>query len=215
MGINRLKKIYNIFKTFFRKSLKTNLNKYDSYEAYIKHQKIKTTDQDRIKKWLNEEWEIKYNGFIEIFSRNNKYIKNKNNAICLGARTGQEVKALIDLGVNAIGIDLVAFPPYTIEGDIHNLQFKDNTVDLEFTNIMDHSLYPEIFISEMERVCAIDGIIILHLQLGNNIDAFTENIIHKPNKIISFFKKCKIIESKSIKNLHDQMHWEIILKKII
>ena len=71
MGINRLKKIYNIFKTFFRKSFKTNLNKYDSYDAYIKHQKIKTTDQNRIKKWLNEEWEIKYNGFIEIFSRNN------------------------------------------------------------------------------------------------------------------------------------------------
>jgi len=96
MGIDRLKEIYSIFKTFFKKSLKTNLNKYDTYDAYIKHQKIKTTDQNRIKKWLNEEWEIKYNGFIEIFSRNNKYIKNKNNAICLGSRTGQEVKALQD-----------------------------------------------------------------------------------------------------------------------
>ncbi len=213
--INTIKYVSYFLKKLFKKGIKTNINRYDSYEEYLKHQKVKTTDQIRIHKWQNDEWEIKYNGFREIFSRNNKYIKNKNNAICLGARTGQEVKALIDLGVNAIGIDLVAFPPYTVEGDIHNLQFKDNTVDLEFTNIMDHSLYPEIFISEMERVCAIDGIIILHLQLGHNIDPFTENIIHKPNKIINFFKKCKVLDSKSIKNLHDQMHWELILKKII
>jgi hypothetical protein len=36
------------------------------------------------------------NKIIEIFSRNIKYIKNNNNAICLGYRTGKEVKALQD-----------------------------------------------------------------------------------------------------------------------
>ena len=215
MGINKLKKIYNFFKTFFKNNLETNLNKYDTYDAYIEHQKVKTTDQNRIHKWQNDEWGIKYNGFREIFSRNNKYIKNKNNAICLGSRTGQEVKALQDLGLIAIGVDLVAFPPYTVEGDIHNLKHDDSSFDFIFTNIMDHSLNPKKFILEMERVCIAQGIIIVHLQLGENIDQYTENIIHHPKSIISLFSACNLLESKPINNLHDQMHWELILKKII
>ena len=84
--INRIKYVSALLKKLFKKGIRTNINKYDSYEAYLKHQKVKTTDQIRI---------------------------------------------------------------------------------------------------------------------------------HKPNKIIFFFKTCKVIDSKSIKNLHDQMHWEIILKKII
>jgi len=215
MGINSLKKIYNILKKFSKKNLETNLHKYNTYDAYIKHQKVKTTDQNRIHKWQNNEWEIKYNGFRKIFSRNNKYIKNKNNAICLGSRTGQEVKALQDLGLNTIGVDLVAFPPYTDEGDIHNLKYDDSSFDFIFTNIMDHSLNPKKFILEMERVCIDQGIIIVHLQLGENIDRYTENIIHSPKSIISLFNACKLLESNPINNLHDQMHWEIILKKII
>ena len=51
-------------------------------------------------------------------------MKDVKKGVCLGSRTGQEVKALIDLGIDAIGIDLVEFPPYTIVGDVHNMQFE-------------------------------------------------------------------------------------------
>ena len=199
----------------FKKGIKTNLNKHDSYEVYVKHQKIKTTDPERIKKWLNEEWQIKYEGFKDIFERNALYIKDKKNALCLGSRTGQEVKVLQDLRLNAIGVDLVAFPPYTEVGDIHNLKFNDGAFEFIFTNIMDHSLYPEKFIFEMERVCKTNGVIIIHLQLGENHDKYTETILHGPKPIISLFNSSKLLVSKPISNLHDQMHWEIILKKII
>jgi len=215
MGINRLNKIYNIFNFFLKKSIKTNLNKYNTYDEYLKHQKIKTTDPERIQKWLNEEWQIKYEGFKDIFERNILYIKDKENALCLGSRTGQEVKALQDLGLNAIGIDLVAFSPYTEVGDIHNLKFNDGGFDFIFTNIMDHSLYPEKFIFEMERVCKTNGVIIIHLQLGKNHDKYTETILRGPGPILSLFNSSKLLVSKPISNLHDQMHWEIILKKII
>ena len=141
------------------------------------------------------------------------YVKDKENAICLGARTGQEVKALQDLNINAIGIDLVPFSPYTIKGDIHNLQFKDMQFDLVFTNIIDHSLYPEKFVKEMQRVCTNNGIIIVHLQLGDNIDIYTENIIFDPKVIISLFSESKLLQSKKINNLHDSMHWELIFAK--
>ena len=215
MAVTRFNNIKKIFKRVFQRGLRTNLNKHDSYEAYIKHQKIKTTDPKRIQKWLNEEWQIKYEGFKDIFENNRAYIKDKKNAICLGSRTGQEVKALQDLGLNVIGVDLVAFPPYTEVGDIHNLKFNDGAFDFIFTNIMDHSLYPEKFIFEMERVCKTNGVIIIHLQLGEIHDKYTETILHGPKPIISLFNSSKLLVSKPISNLHDEIHWEIILKKII
>jgi len=213
--INTIKYIPYFLKKLFKKGIKTNLNKHDCYETYVKHQKIKTTDTEKIQKWLNEEWQIKYEGFKDIFERNRLYIKDKKNALCLESRTGQEVKALQDLGLNAIGVDLVAFPPYTEVGDIHYLKFNDGAFDFIFTNIMDHSLYPEKFIFEMERVCKTNGVIIIHLQLGENHDEYTETILHGPKPIVSLFNSSKLLVSKPISNLHDQMHWEIILKKII
>ena len=108
--LNKLKKNkkFNYFdKIFFQKNI-IFLNKYNEYADYLEHQN-KTMNPSKIKLWKGEEWEIKYIGFLEIFNRNKKYIANKNNVICLGARTGQEVKALIDLEIDAVGIDLVPF----------------------------------------------------------------------------------------------------------
>ena len=68
------------------------------------------------------------------------------------------------LGMEAIGIDLVEFQPYAIKGNIHNLTFGNEIFNLIFTNILDHSLYLKKFISEMERVAAKEGIIILNIQ---------------------------------------------------
>ena len=213
----------NIFKSIksskflFRKYFLSNkiiaTHNYEKYGDYIKFQKEKTLDPKRIDKWFNHEWGIKYDGFKEIFNNNFQYIQDKSNAICLGARTGQEVKALIDLGINAIGIDLVSFPPFTKEGDIHNLKELDSSFDLIFTNIFDHSLYPEKFCSEMERVCQPGGIIIIHLQLGVDGDKYSENVVHKPHLIYKYFVNSEMIRSKAIKNSFDGMNWELIFKK--
>ena len=209
----KINKLLIFLRFFFQNKKIIYLNKYAEYSNYIKHQKNKTTDPKKIKKWLGEEWEIKYKGFYQIFTRNKKYIFNKKNAICLGSRTGQEVKALIDLGINAMGLDLVAFPPYTIEGDIHNIDKQSNSIELIFTNIIDHSLFPEKFCSEMERICKSNGHIIIHLQRGIEGDLYSENMINDPDVIINFFKIAKVLESRAIKNNFDMMNWEIILQK--
>ena len=80
------------------------INNYEDYNDYIEYQKEKTEDKERQKKWLNEEWELKINIFkllfLDIFRRlydiNKRKIKMERS-LCLGSRTGQEVKALIDL----------------------------------------------------------------------------------------------------------------------
>ena len=211
---NKLKSLIVLIRSLIQNKKIIFLNKYKKYADYLDHQKNKTMDPSKIKLWMGEEWETKYVGFLEIFNRNKNYISNKKNAICLGARTGQEVKALIDLGINATGLDLVPFPPYTLEGDIHNINKQSNSVELVFTNIMDHSLYPKKFCLEMERICKSKGHIIIHLQKGIDGDLYSENMIRDPNVIIKFFKVSKVLESRFIRNSFDMMNWEIILEKI-
>tara|TARA_Y100000389_G_C17452396_1_gene515751 strand:+ start:764 stop:1357 length:594 start_codon:yes stop_codon:yes gene_type:complete len=190
-------------------------HKYNNYQDYVNFQLIKTKDKSKQKKWLNKEWRLKIDIFKNVFNTNINIIKKLKKGLCLGARTGQEVLALQELGLkDTIGIDLHEFPPYTIKGDIHNLNFPDNTFDFEFSNIFDHSIYPDKFINEIERTLKLNGIIIFHLQLNINQDKYTEIIIKNLNSFKSLFKKCKIISERKINTGIIAMNYEIVLQKI-
>jgi SAM-dependent methyltransferase len=186
---------------------------YADYGKYVDHQKEKTCDSRRIEKWKGEEWRVKYDGFMDIYRRNWEYLESRKQALCLGARTGQEVKALLDLGIQALGVDLVPFPPYTVEGDIHDLKYDPATYDFVFTNIFDHALYPEKFCAEMERVTMAGGVIMVHLQLGIDGDEYTETVVFRPDSVIAMFDNVEVLESRRIQNTFDGMNWEIILRK--
>jgi ubiquinone/menaquinone biosynthesis C-methylase UbiE len=153
-------------------------------------------------------------GFKELFDRNAKYINDKKNSICLGSRTGQEVLSLRNRGINSIGIDLVEFPPYTVTGDIHNLKYDSNTFDLVFCNIIDHCYDLNKAIFEMERICSLDGIIIINIQVNELGDEYSENIINDINSFELMFKRCSVLKSEKIKNSFDGMNHEIVFKKI-
>jgi len=214
---NMIKKLirkiyYKYFLSYFSKKIKIFKN-HKNYENYIERQKQKTLDPNRIKKWTGVEWEIKLDGFRKLFHRNQEFVKDTSSCICLGSRTGQEVKALQELKKKAIGIDLVEFPPYTVIGDIHNLNFQNNEFDLVFTNIFDHSIKPDKFVSEMERVCMTGGYIIINLQLKTPGDEFSENIVYDVSEVIKMFKKSKTIKSRTITNSFDAMNHELVMKK--
>lgn len=212
--------IFNFIKKIYYKFLGPLLygkikifNRHNSYEDYLAHQKEKTTDPARIAKWKGKEWDIKVDGFRNLFNRNIDYVKNKKNSICLGARTGQEVYVLRELGLQSIGIDLVPFPPFTVEGDIHNLSYKDEQFDLVFTNILDHSLYLDKFISEMERVCKKNGNIIINIAINNIGDKYSENMINSPEEVEKLFHNSKVVVSKNVKNTFDELNYEIVFEK--
>ena len=183
--------------------------RHDSYAEYVAKQKEKTLDPARISKWTGPEWETKMDWFRRVFTRNQPYLGK--NAICLGARTGQEVAVLREMGLESVGIDLVAFPPYTKEGDIHELDFADDTFDFAFTNIFDHALYPDKFVSEMERVCK--GHIVLNLQINTKGDDYSENEVKDPADVIGLFKRSTVVESRSIDNNFDGMNYELVMKR--
>jgi SAM-dependent methyltransferase len=210
---NIVKKIYYRFLSKYIDGKIKIFNRHSSYEDYVKKQMEKTLDPKRISRWKNDEWQIKVDGFESLFKRNEEYIKNKKKTLCLGSRTGQEVFVLRKLGMEAIGIDLVEFPPYTIKGDIHNLFYEDGIFDLVFTNILDHSLYLQKFISEMERVSTKGGIIILNIQENKTFDDYSENIINDSKPIIELFKNSSLLKSRKIKNTFDGMNRELIFEK--
>lgn len=203
---------YNYFSRFIDGKLKV-FNRHKTYDDYIKKQLEKTLDPERIAKWKGTEWKVKVDGFKKLFDRNKEFVKDKKKALCLGSRSGQEVFVLRELGLEAIGIDLVEFPPYTIKGDIHDLFYKDNEFDLIFTNIIDHSLYLEKFISEMERVASKEGVIILNLITNVQTDDYAENRLNSAEPIIKMFKKSKLVINRKIKNTFDSMNVELIFKK--
>ena len=157
------------------KEVNPNKNKYADY---ISLQKEKTTDPKRREKWLNQEWDLKLNGFERIFRENISVIGRK--CLCIGARTGQEVQALINLGKEAVGIDLVPCEPLVIEGDFHDLSFEDESFDFVFSNVFDHALYPDKFLQEINRVLSSTGVAILHLQTGGFNDKYG---VHDINEV--------------------------------
>lgn len=155
--------------------------RHQSYEDYIAFQKKKTEDPVRRAKWLGEEWDIKLNGFMNEFKRFSSLLKPNSKVLCLGARTGQEVVALKSLGVQDVtGIDIVPHEPHVVYGDIHDLEYANDTFDFVYTNIIDHSSNPTKMISEMERVLKRDGFALIQTQIGLNQDEYTEFEIKNP-----------------------------------
>ena len=119
-----------------------------------------------------------------------------------------------ELGIeDTIGIDLHKFEPYTIEGDIHDLKYEDNTFDLEFSNIFDHSLYPEKFISEIYRTLKPGGIVIIHIQFGIGQDKYTETIVESLSAIKDLFNKFQLIKEGNIESGLIAMNYKFIFKK--
>lgn len=190
------------------------LNNYNTYKDYLYHQIKKTTDPNRRRKWLGEEWDLKLNGFKEIFSSKKDLIGDCKDVLCIGARTGQEVAALRDLGYDAVGIDLIPCEPYVIQCDMHKLTFENEKFDFVFSNVFDHSLYPEKKCAEMERVLRPGGIIIMHMQMDISQDKYTEVIIEDVEKdVASLFEQSEIVKSQNINKNFAAMNYELILRK--
>lgn len=190
------------------------VREYNSYEEYTRHQKEKTLDPVRRQKWMNEEWGQKIQVFETAFKNLPISIPDKY-CLCVCARTGQEVQALRILGAKAIGIDLVANPPFVAEGDMHQLPFVGNQFDLVFCNSLDHSLKPEQALLEMRRVVKSNGFIYLQLQLGIDLTKPTcqgyDILEIKSNKeVFDLLQPAGILVNQKCK--YFSSNWEMLLQ---
>lgn len=206
--------------------LKSKIKNYSSYQLmnkkkiiydeYIDHQKNKTTDESNISFWLNEKfYDKKTEMFIKLFSKYKKFINNKY-ALSVGSRVGNEVLALKKFTSYAKGIDIVKFKDLVEEGDMHKMDFDDCSFDFIFTNIIDHSLYPEVFLDEAYRILKPGGKILINCSFLDDNDNFTVFQFHNEHHVKEIASKFKEINFK-FSNFELFNYWhlekEIILSK--
>jgi SAM-dependent methyltransferase len=125
---------------------------YPSYELYAEHQKAKLSKRN-----------LDYYDprFIDALQPRLAALplQPASSVLCLGARSGAECKAFIALGHFAIGIDLNPGPEnrYVVIGDFHALQFADASVDVVYTNALDHAFELARILAEVRRVLKPGG----------------------------------------------------------
>lgn len=136
---------------------------YANYEGYLEHQKSKLTSINNISKKSQVLKSILKERLPQI-----PEVHPGVSALCLAARSGAECEAFIDLGVFAVGIDLNpgSANRHVLPGDFHAIQFASSSVDIVYTNSLDHSFDLSRVIGEVVRVLKPQGIFIAEIVLG-------------------------------------------------
>ncbi|KAH1044117.1 hypothetical protein AAZX31_09G195600 [Glycine max] len=175
---------------------------YSSYESYIQRQLNKTLNPKLRKIWTTRDWDRKipvFARFFEDLKVNKKLLKNTSKALCIGARVGQEVEALRQIGVvDSVGMDLVPYPPLVMKGDFHNQPFQNDTFDFEFSNVFDHALYPQRFVAEIERTLKPEGVCVLHVALSRCADKYSANDLYSVQPLVELFKRSALVHVRSV-----------------
>lgn len=174
---------------------------YATYDAYIKKQLNKTLNPKLRKIWTTRDWDRKIQVFSKFFGQLKKgnLLSDSSKVLCIGARMGQEVEALKRVGVSdSVGMDLVPYPPLVVKGDFHNQPFDDEMFDLEFSNVFDHALFPEKFVSEIERTLKSGGFCVLHVALSKRADKYSANDLYSVEPLKKLFKRSELVHIRTV-----------------
>lgn len=90
-------------------------------------------------------------------------------------------------------MDLVPYPPLVVKGDFHNQPFDNDTFDFEFSNVFDHALYPQKFVSEIERTLKPNGVCVLHVALARRADKYSANDLYSVDPLVELFKNSVLV----------------------
>lgn len=138
---------------------------YPDYETYVEHQKTKFSAL-RSKSVIGHDERFHRNLSARLAAMPLDF--HGRAVLCLAARQGSEVKAFIDQGAFAVGIDLNPGPKnrFVVVGDFHDLQFADGSVDVVYTNSLDHAFDVDRILAEVVRVLAPDGVFIMEANVS-------------------------------------------------
>ena len=137
---------------------------YSSYDEYLAHQKAKLSSI----KNLDKKWERLKTCLHERLA-DIPEVRRGANCLCLGARLGAEVEAFIDFGVFAIGIDLNPGKDnrYVVTGDFHHVQYAEASIDVIYSNSLDHVFNLKEVLAEVLRLLKPSGLFIVDLIHGS------------------------------------------------
>ena len=126
----------------------------------------------------------------------------KGSVLCLGARLGGEVRSFIESDCFAVGIDLNPGKDnkHVLYGDFHDLQFHSNSIDIVFTNSLDHALDIFKVLEEIKRVLKPEGHLITEIANGGKSGPYEAINWENINEIIEIIEKFgfKLIKREKI-----------------
>jgi SAM-dependent methyltransferase len=146
---------------------------YSSYDEYVIHQSQKFTEMLKLNGGFPNRTILEYRTtFYRRFCFIPNLLPKSALIVCLGARQGTEVEVLRDLGFkNALGIDLNPGPdnPLVRQGDFMALDFADHSVDMVYSNCVDHAFNLNKFFQEHARVLKPDGYALYDIAMQTKI----------------------------------------------
>ena len=132
--------------------------------------------------------------------------------LCLGARCGEEVQAFSELGYEAVGLDLVPAHPMVIQGDFHNIKFKDGSFDMIYCNCLDHVFDLNKVLKECNRVTS--KIIFLHLGIKACLSEYETISIDNVEEILNILKYNSLQKRiGDVARFSGEINCELILEK--
>lgn len=144
---------------------------YESEKQYLKEQSEKLKQRP--------EWAVNMSDGLRfrLWQRlvlHSDHIPKTGSVLCLGARLGGETEAFINKGYFAVGLDVNAGKDnkHVLYGDFHELQFADNSIDIIYTNSLDHVLDMDKVISEVARTLQSGGIFMTENKGGTKEPGF-------------------------------------------
>jgi SAM-dependent methyltransferase len=145
---------------------------YATYDEYLTHQKLKLEELLKTKGGFTNTDILNFRlKFYRRFRHLPGLLPREANILCCGARQGTEVEVLRDLGfANARGIDLNPGEdnPWVRPGDFMHLDESDNSLDLLYTNCVDHAFDLDALFKEHARAIKPDGYVLY--ELGANME---------------------------------------------
>jgi len=140
---------------------------YNNYGEYRRHQAEKLEHLNGTP-WITS-YEETFAPVLRDRLLDDSEVTRGKSVLCLGARLGGEVRTFVSLGCFAIGIDLNPGPnnEYVVHGDFHSLNFADDSIDITFTNTLDHVFDLDRVIREILRVTKVSGHVIVEAMNGS------------------------------------------------
>ncbi len=183
---------------------------YNDYQEYVDHQSRKLDVMLKMGGFTNRAITGYRYRFYRRFSHLPGLLPESAHILCAGARQGTEVEVLRDIGFkNAYGIDLNPGPDnkFVRVGDFMHLENQDSSLDMIYSNALDHAFNLDSFFHEHARVIKPTGYVLYDIAVGGELGPF-EAVSWKSQEtlfflMLKYFKKLIKVETES--------HWVWIL----
>ncbi len=188
---------------------------YSSYEEYLSHQSQKFNETLKIYGGFKNKTILWYRKrFYRRFRHLPSLLSKSATILCLGARQGTEVEVLWDMGYkNAVGLDLNPGPenPYVKQGDFMALEYPDSSVDMVYSNCVDHAFDLSKFFQEHARVLKPDGYAIYDIGISGQGFGSFESVGWESEEAV-FLLALKYFKNVLKVEVYDTWKW-ILLRK--